>query len=183
MGGILWVNSTGGPLVVLDRGWLGHWGGVESRSAASGPPTDYDRALALVREPVAAIRVGPGQGAVLGDEEPFQTAWYRPVGPDDAAGVLVRWRYAESEGEVASRLAALPAGARWRESGVRLPSPTGDLVLFDSSAAGSKLRFERVHGIYEALSIAVAPGTYAFETAEYRPDPLTWLTLHRLVPL
>src|SRR5438128_2525114 len=85
-----WVQSLGGPLVVLPARHLAAWGGcVRPRSA-----TDYDRACGVYGYQ-GVIPAGAGEALVIGDM-PLLTA------PCRLAGIryLVRWLYAPSEAEL-----------------------------------------------------------------------------------
>src|SRR4051812_20544359 len=104
-GELAWLFSDGGPLLLLQEELLPHWGGSDPLTGGSGayggpsvtsgraPASDYDRACA-VQGYLGLMRVGPGEGLVLGDE-PMQTAWWRSAGQD--ADTLIRWQWADDE--------------------------------------------------------------------------------------
>ena len=81
-----WIQSNGGPLLLLPAELLRQWGGTAT--------ADYERAC-TVQDEIAVLDVGNGVGLVLGDE-PHQTAW----APADDGGLLVRWVYADDEADV-----------------------------------------------------------------------------------
>ena len=174
-----WVQSNGGPLLVLPRalleGWEGteepeRYRGVEARSRwnPEGPATDYDRACD-VTDLVGTVPVGSGEGLVLGDE-PLATTWW----PSEAVqgGLLVRWEYAEADAMVRRWISAVPAHLAWAP-GVRFRFDEGPLVLFDSAEPG-------LDPLGVRLEITLEAGTYEVQTTRWRPDASTSLLLHRL---
>jgi hypothetical protein len=113
--------------------------------------------------------VGQVEALVLGDE-PLATAWLPYQGRP--GGVVVRWRYAESDQSVASRQAEILAQEA-AEPAVTLHVPSSPLLMFDSAVAGSDLEMT------QALRIELQPGTYRVSSAEFNPDENTSLLLHR----
>jgi hypothetical protein len=99
-----WIQSNGGPLLLLPSSLLGAWEGadepepyrgVEARSHwnPGGPATDYDRACD-VPDLAGTVPVGAGEGLVLGDE-PLATTWW--LAPEIGGGILVTPSRPESE--------------------------------------------------------------------------------------
>jgi hypothetical protein len=80
-----WIESTGGPLLLLERALLPYWHGSFGNTTAA---TDYDRACEIA-DYVGAIEVGSGIGVVLG-EEPFSTTWWRSS-EELRNSCIVRW--------------------------------------------------------------------------------------------
>lgn len=175
-----WIESQGGPLLLLPQHLLGAWEGADPPSHGraveaafryhpSGPATDYDRACD-VRDIIAAIEVGEGLGLVLGDE-PLPTAWL-PLGAE--TGVLARWRYGPSEETVQHSVAAATSLIGW-QGGLKIAFRSRPLVLFDAAEPGSDPTGAR-------LVVDLGPGQYLVETLEFRPNPELALLLHRLRP-
>jgi hypothetical protein len=155
-----WIQSNGGPLLLLPSELLHHWRGT----AAS----DYERAC-MVQEEIAALDVGNGVGLVLGDE-PHQTSWAAA----DEGGFLVRWVYADDEGDVWAAIDSI------QESSFEPTSVTtfvvgasGRCVLLDSADPGDDLRGEH-------LALLLAPGAYSVGTATLAPNEKTRVLVHRL---
>ncbi|WP_020630278.1 Imm21 family immunity protein [Amycolatopsis alba] len=124
-----WVESLGGPLIVVPVSALAHWKG-----SIEGGEDDYDRACA-VNALAAAIPIGEAQGLVLGDE-PATTCYL----PEHRA--FLRWLAADSEAELVSegeRLLADPA-TPWEDCGHW--EADGPAVLIDSVTAGAELGVE-----------------------------------------
>ncbi|HUQ32045.1 MAG TPA: Imm21 family immunity protein [Pyrinomonadaceae bacterium] len=163
---VVWIESAGGPLLLLEENLLAHWHGCFSNSEDT--PTDYDRACDVDGD-IGIIAVGSGQGIVLG-EEPFSTAWWPLAKLGE--GLLVRWVYAESEAAVIRALENLPSAA-WLRTDVEFQVSNGKLLLFDAACSGSD--------IDERLEIEIRKGCYVAETLPYQPDEQTSLILHRFV--
>src|SRR5258707_15417127 len=96
-----WIDSAGGPLIVLPLSHLLRWEGILPPSAGriveatfrwnpkSGTATDYDSACD-VADLIGLLNLGDLEVLVLGDE-PLSTAWL-PFA-DRPGGVIVRWHY------------------------------------------------------------------------------------------
>ncbi|PBC66254.1 immunity protein 21 of polymorphic toxin system [Streptomyces sp. TLI_235] len=158
-GAVSWVESLGGPLVVVPEAVLGAWSG----SAGD----DYDRACA-VEGFIGLIEVGSAQALVLGDE-PASTAYL------SVQNVFVRWSAAESEEAMLASVEAAVRAASW-ESELLWQVP-GPVVLFDSAWTGAECHHQ------DHVRVALEAGPYAVRAAYVEPDPETWLTLVQLRPL
>jgi hypothetical protein len=159
-----WIESGGGPLLVLPSSLLPDWGGTDSPGSGAAA-TDYDRACD-VSEYIGAIAVGEGQGLVLGDM-PMPAAWWA-----ESAGMLVRWMAATSEEAVLEVLRDPSLDPAW-EREATFACVDGSLVLFDSAYPGTGLP-------PDVARISLTPGRYAVETAVLEGDD-TSLVLHRFV--
>jgi len=168
-GGLLWIESAGGPLLLLDRRWLADWHGAD-RAPNHSSVTDYERACA-VSDILGPLAVGPGQGLVLGDE-PLSTAWW-PM-PEAQGGIVARWRWAPNEALVLAALRRLSPEV-WVPSSLRVAVPTGQAVLFDAADSGEQCA--------PSLRLPLSPGIYGVATAEYAPEAEIALLLHRLTLL
>ena len=164
-----WVESNGGPLILVPERHLRAWHGADGPSASE---TDYERACA-VEDYAAAIPVGEGAGIIIA-EEPLPTAWQ--PSSEGGGGMLVRWVAAPSEQAVRDALAALPPGIPWEEVfDLEVEREDGALVLFDAAVPGGELPPDH-------LRIDLAPGHYTFELSAYRVSGDVELLLHRLRP-
>ncbi|MEW1914083.1 Imm21 family immunity protein [Kitasatospora sp. NPDC085895] len=157
-GAVSWVESLGGPLIVVPEAVLEAWSG----SAGD----DYDRACA-VEGFTGLIEVGSAQALVLGDE-PASTA-YLPE-----RGVFVRWSAAESEEAMLAGVDTAMRTASW-ESELLWQVP-GPVVLFDSAWTSAKCHHQ------DHVRVALEAGPYAVRAAYVEPGPETWLTLVQLHP-
>jgi hypothetical protein len=163
---LVWIESAGGPLLLLEEDLLKYWNGCFSTSEDT--PTDYERACS-VHDYLGVIVVDSGHGIVLG-EEPFSTAWWPSA--TLGQGFLVRWVYAEDEAAVTYALEHLPNTA-WQSTDVEFQVSNDKLLLFDAACSASD--------VDERLVIEIPEGWYVAETLHYQPDEQTSLILHRFV--
>ncbi|MFC8585206.1 Imm21 family immunity protein [Streptomyces sp. NPDC057217] len=126
-----WVQSMGGPLVVVPLSGLREWSGCTEDGVLVGGgevPDDYDRACAV--EELAGV-IG-GNVLVLGDE-PATTRYLA------GRRAFVRWLGADCEEELVAAAEDLLDDPRtpWEECGVW--ETDGGAVLMDSADAGADL--------------------------------------------
>ncbi|RKS10187.1 immunity protein 21 of polymorphic toxin system [Nocardiopsis sp. Huas11] len=134
-----WVESLGGPLVLVPDSCLDRWTGALDEEDVPpeevddlGLAGDYSLACA-VEDYLGNVPVGGGAGEalVLGDC-PDTTAFL------PSHGCLVRWRGADSERQILAHVDAALAGAVWLER-VRWRTD-GDAVLCDAATSGEETR-------------------------------------------
>jgi hypothetical protein len=178
LGGLTWIESSGGPLLLLSSEHLADWEGVDSSSNGhivqatfrwndpSVAATDYDRACD-VEDYIAVIPVANGTGLVL-NQEPMPTAWWPH--DDQIGGLLIRWLQGDPETDVLELLAHLP-NLGWESGHITFTVGSSSLYLFDAASPGNELD--------EHLTIALRAGAYRITTALYEPDNRTSLILHR----
>lgn len=158
-GAVEWVESGGGPLIVVPESVLSAWAG--------GDGDDYDRACA-VDGYAGLVSVGQSHALVLGDE-PASTAFL----PD--RGAFVRWGAADSEHELLGSIDAALGTAVWEETLVwNVPGP---MALFDSAWPGDEMEPEN------HVRLETAAGRYLVRAAQVMPVPETTFCLVQLVPL
>ena len=131
-----WVESMGGPLIVVPVSALAAWRGSTETGVMAGDataPDDYDRACA-VDDPAGVIAVGDGgaQALVLADEP--ATSCYLPE-----HRAFLRWLGADSEAglKAAAEVVLADPASEWEECGTWVSD--GPAVLMDSAEAGSAL--------------------------------------------
>ncbi|MET7511892.1 immunity 21 family protein [Streptomyces sp. NPDC005480] len=156
-GAVQWVESGGGPLIVVPVVALPSWSGGDG----DRPETDYDRACG-VDGYAGLVTVGRSRALVLGDE-PASTSFL----PE--RGVFVRWCAAESEEELLDSVDAALADAVW-EPEQRWDVP-GSVFLFDSAWPGGELEPEN------HLRVELKPGRYGVRGTYVEPNPRTSLIL------
>ncbi len=157
-GAVAWVETLGGPFVVLPEVGLEAWSGSAGNDDAGD---DYDRAC-RVDGFIGLLRVGSVEALVLGDE-PASTAYL----PEQ--GVFVRWSAAESEEAVLGSVDAAMLAASWEpELTWQVPGP---VVLFDAAWTGEESRRQ------DHVRIGLEAGSYGVRAAYVEPDPRTALTL------
>jgi hypothetical protein len=173
-----WIESAGGPLLLLSEESLKDWGGV--RELMTGPaakhswspdgkPTDYDRACS-VDGYVGLIPVGDDYGVVFGDE-PSSTTWI--PNQSENGGTCVRWVFGENESEFLSWIQKIPESI-FRPSEIFVVKKPSQ-ILFDSALAGHNVKKKAE----EYLSITLKLGLYEIRTAIYQPDARTSMVVHR----
>jgi hypothetical protein len=134
---LTWVESMGGPLIVVPVSVLHQWSGCTEDGIIVGDtdqPDDYDRACA-VEGSAEVISLGDAESTsvlVLGDEP--ATTCYLPE-----QRVFVRWLGANSEAELVAAAGAVLSdeATPWEDCGVW--ETDGPAVLMDSAEAGEDL--------------------------------------------
>jgi hypothetical protein len=163
-----WIESNGGPLVVVDEEHLGQWLGTDGNSAGgSDGESDYDRAC-RVDDYVAVIPTGRTKALVLGDE-PHRTTWVkRPNG-----GLFVRWVYSDSEESIRRSLDAQPIDSALSDNGLTFHVGSQGARLFDSADPGTDIQGENI-------LLHLEPGEYVVSTGVIDPTDDVRLIVHCL---
>ena len=161
---LVWIESTGGPLILVEAPLVSDWGGHESGSVIG--VTDYERACRVTGY-IGRVDVGIGQAIVLGDQ-PYATTWWCPN--DHDTGLLVRWGCADGEEEVLEALANLPKDG-WEKANVDVDIAYETLLLFDSAFPG--------YDVGASIPIHLSRGHYRLETLDFEPNERTELIVHR----
>ncbi|WP_349657228.1 Imm21 family immunity protein [Xanthomonas sp. 10-10] len=165
-----WIESGGGPLVLLHATSLSDWSGTGPSLSHSGT-TDYARAC-MIDDELGLVEAASGYALVLGDE-PDRTSLIER----DAAVFIVRWRWAPSEDALLSALySALPT-LEFAVAGIFSTRP-GAHVLFDSAAPGAHVDADRS----DALGISLAVPRLSLASAAFQPSSKICALIHRLVP-
>ena len=159
-----WVESEGGPLVVVPAPALDRWRGAASEFDAGDMDTwgDYGRACQIDGY-AGTVDLGGDQALVLGDEPAATT--YLPE-----RRLFVRWIYAPDEAAVARLVPVAVQEADWTDSGSWTTG--GPALLFDAAFAGGEIE--------QHLVVEVAPGSYAVRVAYVEPEKGTALVLIHL---
>jgi hypothetical protein len=156
-----WVESTGGPLVVLSQDLAGEWSGY------AGP--DYDLACTIdgfVGFAPEGDQPRPGPVLVLGGE-PLRTTFLAD------SRCLVRWNYAESEEGLLAAVRERLAGEDAWDEGVAY-DVAGPTVLMDASLPGPEADGEW-------LELDLPSGEYDVRTLFFESGD-TSAVLHRFTP-
>ncbi|MFI6335284.1 immunity 21 family protein [Streptomyces sp. NPDC050535] len=160
LGTVEWVESGGGPLIVIPEIVLPFWSGADGDEMYS----DYDRACD-VDGSIGLVPVGDTRALVLGDE-PASTSYL----PEH--GAFVRWCAADSEDDLLKGVPAALETAVW-EPEVHWNVP-GAVILFDAAWPGTtSTRTEHIR-------VALEPGRYAVRSTYAEPGPETWVGLVQL---
>lgn len=172
-----WVESTGGPLVVVPVSVLAAWGGGAMSGISMGGDVlfDYDRAMA-VADVAGVVSVGGGEGRALVLEGP-ETSCYLPE-----KRAFLRWCAADSESRLrsaAEEVLADPA-TEWDECGIWVTD--GPAVLMDAAMQGAELNDPFPDGqMPEQAPVPLPPGRWRVRATQREADPETWVGLVRLL--
>jgi hypothetical protein len=177
--GLNWVESMGGPLIVIPISALQEWGGCTEAGMVLGDtddPDDYDRACA-VDDLAAVIPIGAdgARALVLGDEP--ATTCYLPE-----RRVFLRWLAADSDAElltVAETVLSDPKTV-WEDCGVW--ETDGPAVLMDSAEAGADLAvpYSGSSRLPEQAPVAVPAGRWRIR-ALHTTGEFPWVGVVQLV--
>lgn len=163
---LAWLDTQGGPFVLMPAGRVHAWGGLDSAADES----DFDRACEI-DDYIGVIPLDGGEVLVLGDD-PFPTAFLSA--PSFGGGYLIRMLWGESEEAALAAVHDVPPGD-WTTEGVVFDAEDGHCTMFDAVYAGDSTPTR--------TSFTLAPGRYAIETADVQPDESMCLLVHRLVPM
>ncbi|TWD21655.1 immunity protein 21 of polymorphic toxin system [Streptomyces sp. T12] len=175
-----WVESMGGPLIVVPVSALAAWHGCTHTGAIAGNATavdDYDRACE-VDDLAGVIAVGDkgAQALVLADEP--ATTRYVPE-----HNLFLRRLAADNEAELAAtaQAALMDRTTPWEEYGTW--TTDGPAVLMDSAEAGSDLNQEYPDGGTPSYApLPLPPGTWRVRAAHTEAQDGTQAGLVQLVP-
>ncbi|MFE2038680.1 Imm21 family immunity protein [Streptomyces scopuliridis] len=177
----VWVESMGGPLILIPVSALAAWGGSTQTGMVAGDATaqdDYDRACA-VDDLAGVITVGESgaQALVLGDQP--ATSCYLPE-----HRAFLRWLAADSEAGLKAAAEAVLAdpAARWEECGTW--TTDGPAVLMDSADAGAELNAEYPGGGSPAQAPVPLPaGHWRVRAVHTEADEDNWVGLVQILPV
>ncbi|MFE6037376.1 Imm21 family immunity protein [Streptomyces sp. NPDC056452] len=177
----VWVESMGGPLVVVPVSALASWNGCTEAGVIVGDasaPDDYDRACA-VDDLAGVIVVGDSgaQALVLADEP--ATSCFLPE-----HRVFLRWLGADSEDGLKAAAEAVLANpaTEWEECGTW--ASDGPAVLMDSAEAGADLGVEYPGGGVPAQAPVHLPaGRWTVRAVHTEADERNSVGLVQLLPV
>ncbi|GLW71064.1 hypothetical protein Kpho02_33630 [Kitasatospora phosalacinea] len=179
--GTVWVESMGGPLVVVPVSALDRWDGCTPGGeilGATGRQDDYDRACAVEDHAgVVDLRGDDSASALVLGDEPAGTCYL----PDRTA--FVRWLAADSEAELfAAAHAVLDDPATpWEDCGTW--TTDGPAVLMDSADAGRDLGkpYPHGHGEPSAAPVPLPPGSWRVRAFHTWSDESVWVGVVHLL--
>ncbi len=162
-----WINSEGGPLLLLSENHISKWLGVVEHNEEE---SDYDRAC-RVDDYVGLVEVDGGYGLVF-DDEPLQTTWLEQMA--GYSGVFIRWRYAKNEISILREIERVPEFV-FRSSEIMFVTNCSKHFLFDAALSGLNLQSN------DFLIVTLNPGKYKIQTGLFQPNKETAMILHRFV--
>ena len=176
----VWVESMGGPLIVIPSSALAAWRGCTETGVRAGDATaadDYDRACA-VDDLAGVITVGENgaQALVLADEP--ATSCYLPE-----RRVFLRWLAADSETGLKAAAEAVLAdpATEWEQCSTWVSD--GPAVLMDSAEAGADLSIEYPGGGMPAQApVPLSAGRWRVRATHTKADEGNWVGLVQLLP-
>lgn len=153
-----WIESSGGPLVVIEKHLAPLWGGT------NGNPSDFDLACDTVNY-VELVSTRSVTALVLGDE-PLRTI----AAHSDGHTLIVRWRWATSEQDVLKAIQSIKLPSTYEEH-LDIVLPSGTLAMFDSATQYSET------GV---INLKTHAGKNAIQTFTYSPNPEMNLLIHKI---
>ncbi|MFI9269394.1 Imm21 family immunity protein [Kitasatospora sp. NPDC052896] len=176
-----WVESIGGPLIVVPVSALVEWGGCTGAGMVIGDtdtPDDYDRACEVEGlADVIEVGTADARALVLADE-PASSCYL----PEHQA--VVRWLAADSEADLLTAAGAVIADPAtvWEECGTW--ETDGPAVLMDSVTPGAELDVEYpAGGLPEQAPIPLPAGRWRVRAVHAQTDARTCVGLVQLLPL
>lgn len=178
-----WIESAGGPLILISDKSYKLWSGILRRSSyldnkteeaydfLSADETDYGKAC-LVEDYLGIVSIGDDTAIILGDEPLMTTSFYSV----DNRVIIARIYYCEDSESVDSNLKIIDINSieNWRFAlAVKLSSDRQ--YLFDSACSASMLE----KGSNDCLLMNIKHGDYKIWTSIYEPDDKTKLIIHK----
>jgi hypothetical protein len=178
-----WIESAGGPLVLISDKSYELWSGILRRSAyldnrieeaddfLNADETDYGKAC-LVQDYLGVVNIGDDIALVLGDE-PLMTTAFHSV--NDKV-IIARWYYGESVESVDNSLKSIDLNSidNW-ELSLTFKVSSDKQYVFDAASYANELDKES-NGY---LSVSIKEGDYQIWTSIYEPDDKTKLLIHK----
>ncbi|WP_414875819.1 Imm21 family immunity protein [Pseudomonas sp. IT-196MI5] len=153
-----WIESSGGPLVAIEKHLAPLWGGTNGR------PSDFDLACNTVNY-IELVSTRNVTALVIGDE-PLRTL----VAHSDDHTLIVRWKWATSEQSALKEIQNIRFPSTYEEH-LDIILPSGALTIFDSATHYSET---------EAISLKIHPGKNTIQTFTYSPNSETSLLIHKI---
>ncbi|CAG2159132.1 Imm21 family immunity protein [Cupriavidus numazuensis] len=154
-----WISSTGGPLVVMEKGKARQWTGID------GSPSDYDLSC-QISDYAGKILVHGTETLILGDE-PLRTA----VATGNGIQLLVRWKWADSDSDVYAEVERIdPKSVKINEKLI-IDWRSDTLVMFDGADFFSQT---------DSVQFSVRPGENVISTFVVQPTARTAILVHAI---
>ncbi|WP_063825953.1 Imm21 family immunity protein [Paraburkholderia caribensis] len=160
-----WLNSTGGPLIVMEEARANLWSGTSGMP--SGALSDYDIACKTA-DYAASLSVHGTDVLVLGDE-PLQTM----VATTADIRLIVRWKWADSDADVRSAIERFDFNAATPIERMNIRWSDTPLVMFDAAD---------VFNAAECLRFSAWIGMNTVTTFIHEPTVSTSLLIHAIAP-
>lgn len=178
-----WIQSAGGPFILISEKDVGFWSGILNRDSylVNGDEeaeeaedfldpneADYGKAC-LIEGWLGLTIINNEKVLVLGDEPISTTFFFSAEKP-----VLARWFYGENKEFVNNLILSMDIDSidNW-EFALEFNVMSDKQFLFDSACSRNMLNEE------EYLEINLKSGVYKVSTAIYKPNDKTQLILHK----
>ncbi len=160
---LTWVESLGGPLLILPENLYGYWNGQDSEK---NDVSDYLRACDA-NDYLELIEVGEKFGLVLGGDPCPTTIFKSPI---TNHLIVARWIWAETDESAQKTLfSANFINCAGEDLNFDITSPK--LFLLDPVYS-----CKEKHGILLEQEIDI--GKYVIRTFDFKPDANTWFVIH-----
>lgn len=153
-----WIESSGGPFVIIEKKFAPLWGGT------NGYPSDFDLACRTSNY-IEEISTTYTTALILGDE-PLRTL----VAYSNDHNLIVRWRWATSEEDVLSKIQNICFPKKY-EDRIDVNFCTDNLEIFDSASTYAEAK---------SINLKANAGKNTIKTFNYSPDPETSLLIHKI---
>jgi hypothetical protein len=164
---LLWIESGGGPLILIDSELASEWGGISGNYGSPESISDYERACA-VDDYLGVVDLRRGTALVLGDE-PMRTSIVT-VEPNDV--LVVRWVWAPNERKIVESLPMALVSDDWVETDCKLTHSSESFVIFDSA--------EQFREANDLITFPFSHRLSKISTLEFKPNDAIFLVLHRI---
>jgi hypothetical protein len=155
-----WVESLGGPLILLPTEKMVNWFG--DAGPRNSQVSHYGLACS-VKDYCGTIQIGGAQAFVVADE-PLPTTWVKT----GKGGQLVRWIAAETEAELLETAGTIKKD-EYLDSVIEYESTVGPHSLFDSVYSGSEAK--------ESITIEIQSNRTKIATY-FAKTGNVWLVVH-----
>ncbi|MFE1790671.1 Imm21 family immunity protein [Streptomyces sp. NPDC059525] len=159
-----WLETEGGPFVVVPHTWLPHW----SRKVGA-----YDRACAVM-DFVGVFALPSGAEALVLEDEPLPTAYPLSIRSSSAGAT----RRARMVSPTSSGQAFPPPSGRKARPALNTSGTSGAFVMFDAAYGGTE-----AGTLTDSAVLGLAGGPYRVDSASTDPDDLRSFRMHRFAEM
>ncbi|WP_225803162.1 Imm21 family immunity protein [Streptomyces sp. NK15101] len=158
---LAWIESEGGPVIVLEEALRHLWGGYTNSDYDNACEVDGYAGLVPFEEPAA-----PGPALAINDI-PAPTTYMEEF------GAIVQWIAAPSDSRIVEVVrAGIDVVDAWEDGPI--VRVNGRLSLFDAALPGTEA------GADELLLMEIEPGAYRLKTADIESASGTCARVHKL---
>lgn len=179
-----WIETSGGPLILLDSEVAEFWSGILERTSylqGNGQlstdfmdplEADYGKACSI-NGYLGVVNIEKQSAIVFGDEPLPATI----VHSSNHEATIAQWAYGENESEKALQMVDFPA-LNWNFNEV-IKFNSAEQYLFDAAIDGRRLVAKGDGPIF--LRMNLSPGEYQVLSTVYEPNSRTRFILYKLL--